>query len=80
MDRQFVEDFEESDDDMEDYGANGGDASSSEDDEPRDQFFGAPFRPKTFRINFHPQNLRKFSSKKQLLSIYLRIMDNNLVF
>jgi hypothetical protein len=24
--------------------------------------------------------LHKFSSKKQLLSIYLRIMDNNLVF
>jgi hypothetical protein len=30
----------------------------------RDRFYKTPFRPKTFRINFHPQILEKVSPRK----------------
>jgi tellurite resistance-related uncharacterized protein len=46
----------------------------------RDQFYETPFRPKTFRTNFHPQMLDKKPSKNNTKYVYLSIMNNKLEY
>jgi hypothetical protein len=36
-----------------------------------DRFHKTPFRPKTFRINFHPQSLAEFVPQNSIVHIFI---------
>jgi hypothetical protein len=45
--------------------------------ERRDQFYTTPFRPETFRINFHNEILDKFPHHNSQYKNFRISMDNN---